>query len=145
MRSVDRQFVRGQGRGFTIIELLVVIAIISILIAMLLPAINAARESGRLAQCSNNIRQLALGVQGHLAAQNAYPSGGLGPSFIGGRTWANNSPALYGKQQWGWLYQILPYTGESALWRCPPARTALSSLRPDKSIIAPPAGGPRSS
>ncbi len=68
-RSVNR------ARGFTIVELLVVIAIIAILVAMLLPAIQSAREAARLTQCKNNLRQLGLALQSHDSAHGYFPSG----------------------------------------------------------------------
>jgi prepilin-type N-terminal cleavage/methylation domain-containing protein/prepilin-type processing-associated H-X9-DG protein len=61
-------------RGFTLVELLVVIAIIGILVGMLLPAVQTARESARTSQCLNNIKQLALAAQGHHSAKNCLPS-----------------------------------------------------------------------
>src|SRR5260370_190991 len=64
-----------QRRAFTLVELLVVIAIIGILIALLLPAINAAREAGRRAQCVNNLKQISLGLNSYEAAYAKFPAG----------------------------------------------------------------------
>ena len=63
------------SRGFTLVELLVVIAIIGILVALLLPAIQAAREAARRSQCSNNLRQIALGIVNYETANQEYPPG----------------------------------------------------------------------
>lgn len=67
------------GRGFTLIELLVVMAIIGILVALLLPAVTAAREAARRSQCLNNIRQVSLAAQNYLSAHRSYPSGWIAP------------------------------------------------------------------
>ena len=62
-------------RAFTLVELLIVVAIVAILVAMLLPAVHAAREVARLAQCKNNLRQLGVALQAHEGAHGHFPSG----------------------------------------------------------------------
>lgn len=96
-----RDFKRG---GFTLVELLVVIAIIGILVALLLPAVQAAREAGRRAQCANNLKQIALAFANHESTHRHFPSSGWG------YTWTGDPDRGFGlKQPGGWCYNILPY------------------------------------
>lgn len=98
------------ARGFTLVELLVVIAIIGILVALLLPAIQAAREAARRTQCKNAVKQIALGCLLHEDTQGFLPSGGWG------RKWTGDPTRGYGKDQPGsWIYNILAYVEEATL------------------------------
>lgn len=97
-------------RGFTLVELLVVIAIIGILIALLLPAVQAAREAGRAAQCKNNLKQMGLATLQHVEKQRHFPTSGWGWRWAG-----EPDRGFTNKQPGGWAYNILPFLEQPAL------------------------------
>ncbi|MEX2168331.1 MAG: DUF1559 domain-containing protein [Pirellulales bacterium] len=91
-------------RGFTLVELLVVIAIIGILVALLLPAVQAAREAARRSQCVNHLKQLSLSAQNHHDTHGHLPTGGWGSR------WCGDADRGFGiKQPGGFFFVLLPF------------------------------------
>jgi prepilin-type N-terminal cleavage/methylation domain-containing protein len=106
-----RSFRMIRPSGMTLVELLVVIAIIATLIGMLLPAVQAARETARRMQCANHLKQMGLAALGHESTQGFYPSGGWGCY------WGGDPDCGFGRSQpGGWIYNLLPFMEEEGLW-----------------------------
>jgi prepilin-type N-terminal cleavage/methylation domain-containing protein len=141
-------------RALTLVELLVVIAIIGVLVALLLPAVQSAREAARRVQCLNHLRQIGLAFQHHHDAYNAFPLGGeqapTSRTWMPGLSFAPGAaPGILENQYWGWAYQIQPFIEQENLWQerdngvveatplaiyfCPSRRPAM--------VIQPAAGG----
>ena len=100
---------RDRRQGFTLVELLVVITIIGILIALLLPAVQMAREAARRMQCSNNLKQIGLALHNYHNSQRCFPSGYLSAVGPGGPT-DDQGPG------WGWGACILPYLEQANVY-----------------------------
>ena len=123
---------RHPRRGFTLIELLVVISIIGILVGLLLPAVNSAREAGRRTQCASNMRNVGLAILGYVNSQNVFPPAGefcedattltsltsgtidptqsVIPGFISG------TPRSTAVPMYSWVVPILPYLDSQELY-----------------------------
>ena len=105
----------SSNRGFTLVELLVVIAIIGVLVGLLLPAVQAAREAARRMSCSNNFKQIGLGIHNYHAAYDQAPSHGTGTIEPVARAWwqaSNNTNNM----QLSMLVSTLPFVEQQGLW-----------------------------
>ena len=98
---------KTRRKGFTLVELLVVIAIIGILVGLLLPAVQQAREAARRMQCSNNLKQLGLALHNYESANKKFPIG-----FIDNF----NGTGRLDDGGWSWACAVLPYIEQSALY-----------------------------
>ncbi|MCA9270167.1 MAG: DUF1559 domain-containing protein, partial [Planctomycetales bacterium] len=102
---------RRTSSAFTLVELLVVITIIGILVSLLLPAVQSAREAARVAQCKNNLKQLGLGGVTHVSLHGFYPSSGWGFK------WTGDPDMGFGHSQpGGWAYNLLPYIEQENIY-----------------------------
>jgi len=113
--------------GFTLVELLVVIAIIGVLIAMLLPAVQAAREAARRSQCMNHLKQLALAALNHESTKKEFPPG---------CDWVATNTGS-GEYAWGWGAYLLPHIELSTIYDViQPAQQTLATAVNDATALA---------
>jgi len=122
--------------GFTLIELLVVIAIIGVLLSLLMPAVQAAREAARRTQCNNNIKQLVLALHNYCDINRTFPPGHL-------ETGEENPPpgGQTAQHQTGWLTYLLPFVEQSALYKLVPFNEINPAVNVNKNTAFFPAAG----
>lgn len=120
-----------QRKGFTLVELLVVIAIIGMLVGLLLPAVQQAREAARRMQCGNNLKQIGLACMNHESANMKFPSGGWGSTYCG------DPDRGFGKGQSGnWAFSLLPYLEQNALFQLGSSTATNSTTTISKKLSA---------
>lgn len=107
-------YVSSTRRAFTLVELLVVIAIIGVLVGLLLPAVQAAREAARRMSCSNNFKQIGLGIHNYHAAYSQLPTHGTGPLGPATGDWWGQTVQAH--QRLSALVGLTPFFEQQALW-----------------------------
>jgi prepilin-type N-terminal cleavage/methylation domain-containing protein len=115
--SMFYHFGSRRARGFTLVELLVVIAIIGVLIALLLPAVQAAREAARRSQCANQLKQIGLGAANYQEALGTFPSSGINQGWLGNTTTGimYTDPTQLTMNKHGFTL-MLPYLEQQAIY-----------------------------
>jgi type II secretory pathway pseudopilin PulG len=96
--------------AFTLIELLLLISIVTLLLALLMPAVQMAREAGRRTVCANNLRQISVGFQSHVATHGHLPTGGWGFRWVG-----DPDRGFGSEQPGGWVFNLLPFIEQTQL------------------------------
>jgi prepilin-type N-terminal cleavage/methylation domain-containing protein/prepilin-type processing-associated H-X9-DG protein len=124
------------SQGFTLIELMVVITIITILIGLLMPAVQVAREAARRLQCMNNVKQIATACLHHENLAGRFPTGGWGFSWTGDPDQGNNW-----RQPGGWIYNILPFMEQQQLHDLGAGTTGQAKLDANMRRMCTPLGG----
>ena len=128
---------RTRRRGFTLVELLVVIAIIGILIALLLPAIQMAREAARRSSCSNNMKQIGLALHNHMDAKGVFPTSGVMNTGTTAAGVPNEYPQICG---WSFLVNLLPYMEYGMIYDTLPIKTGDPVLSTSDYVYGSPYG-----
>jgi prepilin-type N-terminal cleavage/methylation domain-containing protein/prepilin-type processing-associated H-X9-DG protein len=130
---------RTNQQGFTLVELLVVIAIIGVLIALLLPAVQAAREAARRMQCTNNLKQLGIAVHNFHAANNRIPGGMEDPLWMSYHSRISDAAGTKEGNVYSSTSLLLPFVEQQALYNTITSRLdesiANSTVRPFPSAI----------
>jgi prepilin-type N-terminal cleavage/methylation domain-containing protein/prepilin-type processing-associated H-X9-DG protein len=125
--------IRQEPAGFSLVELLVVIAIVGVLVALLLPAVQAAREAARRLQCGNHVKQLGLAALSHESTLKFFPTGGWYQNWLG------HPDRGFGKgQPGGWIYNILPFLDQQALHDLGTAGSGMAIADANASRVATP-------
>ena len=119
--------------AFTLVELLVVIAIIALLLALLLPAVQGVRESGRLVQCRNNLRQIGIAATQHTATHRHLPTGGWGWGWIGDPDRGFNH-----RQPGGWVFTVLPFLEQEPLFSSQSGLTGTARSAAGATLVSTP-------
>lgn len=114
-------------------ELLVVIAIIGILVGLLLPAVQSAREAARRAQCQNNLKQMGIAATTHNSQLKHFPSGGWGWFWIG-----DPDRGAHSQQPGGWIFNLLPFVEQANVYNLQSGKTGAARTAAAKQMLETP-------